>query len=89
MRSRSSVTLAEKPREMALALGGSMMPYRWSINEQLYPKSDPIVLEKGEPVRFHFRKPLHFLDIQVLNWVQLVLATPVVLWCGWPFFERA
>jgi Cu+-exporting ATPase len=25
----------------------------------------------------------------VLNWVQLVLATPVVLWCGWPFFERA
>jgi Cu+-exporting ATPase len=25
----------------------------------------------------------------VLNWVQLALATPVVLWCGWPFFERA
>lgn len=24
----------------------------------------------------------------VLNWVQLVLATPVVLWCGRPFFER-
>jgi Cu+-exporting ATPase len=22
------------------------------------------------------------------NWVQLVLATPVVFWCGWPFFER-
>ena len=22
------------------------------------------------------------------NWVQLVLATPVVLWAGWPFFER-
>jgi Cu+-exporting ATPase len=22
-------------------------------------------------------------------WVQLVLGTPVVLWCGWPFFERA
>ncbi len=21
-------------------------------------------------------------------WVQLVLATPVVLWCGWPFFVR-
>jgi Cu+-exporting ATPase len=27
--------------------------------------------------------------ISALNWVQLVLATPVVLWCGWPFFERA
>ncbi|MDZ4686597.1 MAG: heavy metal translocating P-type ATPase [Planctomycetaceae bacterium] len=25
----------------------------------------------------------------MLNWAQLVLATPVVLWCGWPFFERA
>ncbi|MBN1854931.1 MAG: heavy metal translocating P-type ATPase [Pirellulales bacterium] len=25
----------------------------------------------------------------ILNWVQLLLATPVVLWCGWPFFERA
>jgi Cu+-exporting ATPase len=24
-----------------------------------------------------------------LNWLQLILATPVVLWCGWPFFERA
>jgi P-type Cu+ transporter len=24
-----------------------------------------------------------------LNWIQLLLATPVVLWCGWPFFERA
>ena len=22
------------------------------------------------------------------SWVQLVLATPVVLWAGWPFFER-
>jgi len=33
--------------------------------------------------------PLHFLDMHVLNWVQLVLATPVVVWCGWPFFERA
>ena len=21
-------------------------------------------------------------------WIQLVLATPVVLWCGWPFFRR-
>lgn len=22
------------------------------------------------------------------NWVELALATPVVLWCGWPFFVR-
>jgi Cu+-exporting ATPase len=25
---------------------------------------------------------------QALNWIQLFLATPVVLWAGWPFFER-
>ncbi len=30
----------------------------------------------------------HEIDPQTLNWVQLALATPVVLWCGWPFFER-
>ncbi len=24
----------------------------------------------------------------VLSWIQLVLATPVVVWGGWPFFER-
>jgi P-type Cu+ transporter len=32
---------------------------------------------------------LHMLiGSQVSNWVQLVLATPVVLWAGRPFFER-
>lgn len=25
---------------------------------------------------------------QTSNWVQLILATPVVLWAGWPFFVR-
>jgi P-type Cu+ transporter len=29
------------------------------------------------------------LGQQNSNWLQLVLATPVVLWAGWPFFERA
>ena len=24
----------------------------------------------------------------VLPWIELALATPVVLWCGWPFFQR-
>ncbi len=24
-----------------------------------------------------------------LNWLQLILSTPAVFWCGWPFFERA
>ena len=32
---------------------------------------------------------LHMVLGQTLsNWIQLVLATPVVLWAGWPFFVR-
>jgi Cu+-exporting ATPase len=26
---------------------------------------------------------------QLANWIQLLLASPVVLWAGWPFFTRA
>jgi Cu+-exporting ATPase len=29
-----------------------------------------------------------FLSPQLSNWIQLALATPVVLWCGWLFFLR-
>jgi Cu+-exporting ATPase len=29
------------------------------------------------------------LSMSLLQWVQLVLASPVVLWAGWPFFVRA
>ena len=28
------------------------------------------------------------VDMTVTNWVGLVCSTPVVLWAGWPFFER-
>jgi len=35
-------------------------------------------------------QPLQQLvSMRTLQWVQLILATPVVLWCGWPFFVRA
>lgn len=30
-----------------------------------------------------------FLDSQLAKWIQMLMATPVVLWAGWPFFERA
>lgn len=30
-----------------------------------------------------------YLSANALQWVQLFLAAPVVLWAGWPFFERA
>ena len=28
------------------------------------------------------------LGAQLSNWLQLLFASPVVLWCGWPFFVR-
>jgi Cu+-exporting ATPase len=28
------------------------------------------------------------LSMQAVQWTEFVLATPVVFWCGWPFFER-
>jgi Cu+-exporting ATPase len=36
----------------------------------------------GQPVQ-------QVLSPAVMSWVQLALTTPVVLWCGWPFFQRA
>jgi Cu+-exporting ATPase len=35
----------------------------------------------GEPLR-------HLIPGRTLVWLQLTLATPVVLWAGWPFFVR-
>ncbi|TXH03946.1 MAG: cadmium-translocating P-type ATPase [Nevskiaceae bacterium] len=32
--------------------------------------------------------PMRWLDHRVIAWAQLLLATPVVLWGGWPFFVR-
>ena len=35
----------------------------------------------GEPLR-------HLIPGRISAWLQLILATPVVLWAGWPFFVR-
>ena len=31
----------------------------------------------------------HWMGTNTFNWLQAILGTPVVLWGGWPFFERA
>lgn len=43
-----------------------------------------VALEMGG----HFLGLHRWIGGQLSNWLQLVLATPVVLWAGWPFFER-
>ena len=43
-----------------------------------------LALEMGA----HLTGPYTWLGQQSSNWVQLLFATPVVLWAGWPFFKR-
>jgi len=35
----------------------------------------------GQPIQY-------LLSARAMGWIELALATPVVLWAGWPFFER-
>jgi P-type Cu+ transporter len=44
----------------------------------------PVVLEMGG----HLVGGHGLIDPTWSNWIQLVFATPVVLWAGWPFFVR-
>lgn len=43
-----------------------------------------VALEMGG----HMTGLRHVLDGKLANLIQMLLATPVVLWAGWPFFER-
>jgi len=45
------------------------------------------VLEMGGHLR---RLQLdHYVTMTASLWIQFALATPIVLWCAWPFFQRA
>jgi Cu+-exporting ATPase len=49
------------------------IPLLWSMLGELIPAINPMML----------------FGHSVVAWAQFGLATPVVLWCGWPFFVRA
>jgi Cu+-exporting ATPase len=40
------------------------------------------------PGHFSFQWISHGVSAPADGWIELILATPVVLWGGWPFFER-
>jgi P-type Cu+ transporter len=44
-----------------------------------------LVIVMGEMLGLHLNE---FLSPRTLSWLELMLATPVVLWGGWPFFVR-
>ena len=58
------------------------MTHRFWIG--LAPSLPVVALEMGG----HLTGLSHFVSQTTSNWIQLVLATPVVLWGGWPFFVR-
>ena len=43
-----------------------------------------VALEMGG----HLTGLSHYISQSTSNWIQMLLATPVVLWAGWPFFVR-
>ena len=46
-----------------------------------------VVITMGDMIPGH---PLENLaPPQTLQWLELILVTPVILWAGWPFFVRA
>ena len=74
-----TVTLDEQPND---ELADMTRRFRWSL-----AMTAPILVFMidefipGQPLR-------HRLPGSAVNWLELVLATPVVLWGGWPFFVR-
>ena len=74
-----NVSLEELPND---ELDDMTWRFRWSLALTL-----PILLVMID--EFLPGRPLHArVDAGVLNWIELALATPVVVWGGWPFFVR-
>jgi Cu+-exporting ATPase len=74
-----NVSLEEQPNE---ELEDMTRRFRWSLVLTV-----PILLVMVD--EFLPGQPLHArMDAGLLNWIELALATPVVLWGGWPFFVR-
>lgn len=78
--------MALEPAEVSLSAGPSTeltdMSRRFWIGFIL--TAPVFILEMGG----HMIGLAHLLSPQTSNWMQLLLATPVVWWSGWPFFVR-
>ncbi|MDV6347653.1 copper-translocating P-type ATPase [Nitrosomonas sp. Is35] len=78
--------MALEPAEVSLSTGPSTeltdMSRRFWIG--LILTAPVFILEMGG----HLIGLAHLLSPQTSNWLQLLLATPVVWWSGWPFFVR-
>jgi Cu+-exporting ATPase len=74
-----TVTLEEPPNPELVDM---TRRFGWSIG----PTAVVVLLGMAEMIP---GQPLaHAVSARMLQWVAFVLATPVVVWAGWPFFER-
>jgi len=78
--------MALEPEEITAATGPSdeLIDMSRRLRIALVLTLPVFVLEMGA----HLLGLDHLLAPRVSNWIQLLLATPVVLWTGWPFFQR-
>ncbi len=60
---------------------------RWRFVVSAFLSIPLVVIAMGDLIP---GRPLEDLATPpLLHWLELILATPVVLWAGWPFFDRA
>jgi len=79
--------------------GMALEPMTASLDDA--PNAELLDMQRRFVISLIFSIPLLFLGMAEmfgihdlatqpwLPWIELALATPVVLWCGWPFFVRA
>lgn len=72
-------TLEEKPNPELIE-----MSRRFWIS--LFLSAPIIFIAMGHHISSKFIESI--ASMQTLHWFEFILATPVVLWCGWPFFVR-
>jgi Cu+-exporting ATPase len=72
-----SIEMQENP-ELAMMSRRFWISVALSLPVLVLSMSDMI---PGQPVQ-------HALSMRAISWIEFVLATPVVIWGGWPFFER-
>lgn len=70
------------------------------ITSEVIENSEYIYMKQRFLIALFFTLPIFLLEMMIMhthqqlikpnisNWIQLILATPVVLWGGWPFFKR-
>ena len=73
----ASIEMQENP-ELAMMSHRFWISVALSLPVFLLSMSDMI---PGQPVQ-------HALSMRAISWIEFLLATPVVIWGGWPFFER-